>query len=99
MKRRFSPVLIILAILAILIVSQSDLAASDEIVAVKERNESWLLSLPGVVGVGIGDCGRQECIKVYIEENTPDPTRQIPQQLEGCLIDVEVTGLIGIVPA
>lgn len=100
MERLFPLVLILLGIAGVLLVSHNDpVAASNDIVAVKERNENWLLSLPGVVGVGIGDCGRQRCIKVYAEQDTPDLARQIPQQIEGYIVDIEISGPIGILPA
>ena len=65
---------------------------SDDIVVVKERHESYLMSLPSVVGVGIGDCDGKPCIKVYVEESTSELQRQIPKQLEGFEVEIEVTG-------
>ena len=65
-----------------------------DITAIKERHESWLMSLPGVVGSGIGDCEGKPCIKVYVKERTPELERHIPNQLEGFEVDVEVTGPI-----
>lgn len=69
-------------------------AASEDIVVVKERHESWLMSLPGVVGTGIGDCEGSPCIKVYVKERTPELERQVPKQLGGFALDIEVTGPI-----
>lgn len=53
----------------------------NEIAAIKERHESWLMSLPGVVGSGIGACEGKPCIKVYVKERTPELERQVPKQL------------------
>lgn len=72
--------------------------ASNDIVTVKEQNEPWLLSLPGVVGVGIGECDGQPCIKVFAMENTPELTRQIPRQIEGYPVEIEVIGPITVLP-
>jgi len=52
------------------------------------------MSLLGVVGTGIGDCEGKPCIKVYVKERTPDLERQVPKQLEGFEVDIEVTGPI-----
>jgi hypothetical protein len=67
---------------------------SDDIVAVKERHEARLLSLPGVVGVGIGDCGAEACIKIYMSQRTPDSERRIPKALDGFKTDIRVSGPI-----
>jgi hypothetical protein len=100
MKRMFPLAFIALGAGLILIVSHvGSAASSNDILTVKERNESWLLSLPNVVGVGIGECDGQPCIKVYVMESTPDLTRQIPRQIEGYTVDIEVTGPITILPA
>lgn len=68
--------------------------SSDSIMAVKERHEAWLLSLPGVVGVGVGDCDGQPCVKVYSDERTPELERRIPKQLDGFKTDVQMSGPI-----
>lgn len=58
---------------------------------VKVRYESSLMNTPGVVGVGIGECGSKPCIKVFLEKETPE-SKNIPKQLEGFKVDAEVTG-------
>lgn len=70
------------------------MSSSEDIVMVKERHEAWLMSLAGVVGTGIGDCEGSPCIKVYVEERTPELEDQVPKQLEGFDLDIEVTGPI-----
>jgi hypothetical protein len=72
------------------------MTSSNDIAAIKERHESWLMSLPGVVGVGIGNCEEKPCIKVYVKEKTPELERQVPKQLEGFEVNVEMTGPIEI---
>jgi hypothetical protein len=72
--------------------------SSRDIVAVKERNETELLSLSGVVGVGIGECKKKPCIRVFVEKRTPELERRIPKQIEGIDVDVEVTGPIKPLP-
>jgi hypothetical protein len=51
------------------------------------------MNIPGVVGVGIGKCNKIPCIKVYLEKETPE-SKNIPKQLEGFKVDVEITGPI-----
>uniref|UniRef100_A0A7V1EJ79 Uncharacterized protein n=1 Tax=candidate division WOR-3 bacterium TaxID=2052148 RepID=A0A7V1EJ79_UNCW3 len=57
------------------------------------------MNIPGVVGVGIGECDSDElvvllpCIKVYLEKETPE-SKRIPKKLEGYKVDVEIIGPI-----
>ncbi len=60
---------------------------------VKARHESWLMDIPSVVGVGIGECDKIPCIQVYLEKETPE-SKSIPKQLEGFKVDIEITGPI-----
>lgn len=71
---------------------------SRDIVAVKDRHERELLNLSGVVGVGIGECKKKPCIRVFVEKRTPELERRIPKQIEGIDVDVEVTGPIKRLP-
>jgi hypothetical protein len=73
-------------------------ASFDNIEAVKKRHEAWLMSLPNVVGVGIGKCDAESCIKLYVEQKTPELERRIPEQLEGFKIDIEESGPFHIQP-
>lgn len=59
---------------------------------VKGRNEKQLLSLPGVVGVGIGSAEGEVVIKVFLEEMTLELERELPTMLEGFKVVPEVTG-------
>ncbi len=74
------------------------MTSSDDIMAVQEQYESQLMSIPGVVGVGIGECEGQPCLKVLVEEESPELERQIPKQLEGFKVDIEVTGALKTQP-
>jgi hypothetical protein len=65
---------------------------SDDIGTAKERHESSIMSVPGVVGVGIGECEGEPCIKVFVEDRTPELQRRIPERLEGFKVDIEATG-------
>jgi len=99
MKRGFMLAVIMFGALLVLVACGSRLmTSSDDIVQVKERHEAMLMSIPGVVGVGIGDCDGQACIKVLVQESTVELEGQIPQQLEGFKVDIEPTGPIEIQP-
>lgn len=76
----------------------SSLSISPTIEQVKEQYESDLLSINGVVGVGIGKCEDQPCIKVYLENESPNLKKQIPKQLDGFKVDTQVTGAIQALP-
>ncbi|MBD2525810.1 hypothetical protein H6G86_26090 [Nostoc sp. FACHB-133] len=65
---------------------------------VKDQYESDLLSINGVVGVGISKCENKPCIKVYLENESPNLKNQIPKQLDGFKVDTQVTGAIQAQP-
>ncbi|MBD2255249.1 hypothetical protein H6G14_28955 [Nostoc parmelioides FACHB-3921] len=65
---------------------------------VKEQYESDLLRINGVVGVGISECEDKPCIKVYLNNESPNLKRQIPKQLDGFKVDTQVTGTIQAQP-
>jgi len=66
----------------------------DIILTVKERHEAELMIIPGVVGVGIGEVNGTETIIVYVEKKTPLVDREVPKELKGYPVVVEVTGPI-----
>ena len=53
-----------------------------------------LLSLPGVVGTGVGERTGELCIKVHVVRETPEILKQIPPALGGYTIDVQESGEI-----
>ena len=59
--------------------------AIDEALA---RHERSLMSVPGVVGVGVADRSGRPVILVML---TPE-AKALPEQLDGYLVSVEVTG-------
>jgi hypothetical protein len=81
-----------------LLLSSNSLSISQTIEQVKEQHESDLLSIDGVVGVGIGECEDKPCIKVYLENESPNLKQQIPKQLDGFKVDTQVTGAIQAQP-
>lgn len=59
----------------------------------REHTES-LMSVPGVVGTGEGECDSEPCIRVFVVEKTADLLSQIPSSLEGYAVEVQETGEI-----
>ena len=60
---------------------------------VKERHEARLLSLPGVVSVGIGlDDNKQPVIIVGMDRETDARPAQLPNELEGYPVKVQNIG-------
>ena len=59
-------------------------------------HEGDLMNLPGVQGVGIGERGGKQIIKVFINTKTPKTSHivdQFPAELEGYAVDIEETGV------
>ena len=59
----------------------------------KEHTDEWM-SIPGVVGTGIGACEGKPCIRIFVVKKTPELLKKIPSDLEGFVVDVEETGAI-----
>ncbi len=62
--------------------------------AVKERNTAWIMSLPSVVGVGIGasESGTGEAAIVVLLSEPPARRPNLPERLEGVRVETAVTG-------
>jgi len=59
----------------------------------KEHTDEWM-SIPGVVGTGIGECEGKPCIRIFVAKKTTELLQKIPSKLEGFVVDVEETGEI-----
>jgi len=59
---------------------------------VKRRHESRLMKMRGVVGVGIGRKDGKDCIRIYVEKDSPKVLAEIPEALEDIPIEVVVAG-------
>jgi hypothetical protein len=72
-------------------------AAVDAVRRVKERHEPRLLTIPGVVGVGVGRSERvigQAAIEIYVKQETSSLRQAIPDSLEGIEVKIVETGEI-----
>ena len=67
---------------------------SGSIEQVKKAWEARLLAIPGVMGVGIGLTRdrKQKAIKVYLDRRSSSKRAQIPDEIEGHPVVIEVRG-------
>jgi len=82
----------VLVLLAAYDVTSVELMQPKSIVQVFNEHRDQLMSIPGVSGVGIGDCRGAPCIKVFVVKTTPSITRHIPARLDGYEVAIEETG-------
>ncbi len=77
----------------------TDLAGAN-IEAIKAKYEGHLLTLPNVVGVGLGKRGADPVIKVFVQQKVPLNQLQkqaiIPKSLDGVTVDVEEIGAVTV---
>jgi hypothetical protein len=72
-----------------------DKTMTDDIYNVKRQNEAKLMSLPGVVSVGIGqDHNGKPAIVVGLTTATPATERQVPDRISGFPVIIETVGTI-----
>jgi len=68
---------------------------SRDVNAVKETHTQELMSIPGVVGVYVGELDNgQPCIGVMVVKRTDALEQKIPKTLEGYPVKVDETGEI-----
>jgi len=60
-------------------------------VRVKRKYEKYLLSISGVVGVGVGGSRDNPRIIINVKEINED-VRKIPKELDGVDVEIRVTG-------
>ena len=53
-----------------------------------------MMAIEGVVGVGQGLCDGKDCIKVFVIAKTPELEEKIPDEIEGYVVEIEVSGEI-----
>lgn len=72
---------------------REEMAAPTIEAVLKKHTDEWM-SIPGVVGTGIGACEGNPCIRIFVVKKTPELLQKIPSKLEGFVVDVEETGQI-----
>ena len=65
----------------------------EEVRAVKQKHETRWLACPGVVAVGIGQrVDGKPKIVVSVESDSVRIRREIPEEVEGVPVEIQVTG-------
>jgi hypothetical protein len=64
------------------------------IMQAQEALTDSVMALPGVTGIGIGECEGAPCIKVMVAQATAELSAKIPTMFEGFPVVVEETGEI-----
>lgn len=59
---------------------------------VKAKHELELMGIDGVEGVGIGEEKNELFLKVYVAKLTRKVKEQVPEQVEGYPVRIEVSG-------
>lgn len=59
---------------------------------VKRRHEAHLMSMRGVVGVGIGRKDGKDCIRIYVEKDLPKIRAKLPESLDDVPVEIVVAG-------
>lgn len=62
--------------------------------AVKQMHQQRWLALPGVLGVGIGQRDDGPQIVVMVEAEPERIRREIPEEVEGVAVEIQVTGTL-----
>lgn len=57
----------------------------------REHTPQWM-SIPGVVGTGIGECDGRPCIRIMVVQKTPELLKRIPSRVQGFVVDLVETG-------
>ena len=59
---------------------------------VQTEHADALMSIPGVVGIAIGNCDEKPCIKVLVNKKNPELLKKIPTTLEGYAVQIDESG-------
>lgn len=79
-------------------VRREDRMPEDKIADVINRHSREMISIKGVEGIAEGRCNGTPCIKVYVNEKSPELNLKIPNSLEGYPVMIEETGEIKALP-
>ena len=72
--------------------AEVDTVSQRSIIEVQEAHAERWEALDGVEGTGVGRCEGEPCIKVFVREETDELEEEIPREVEGYPVRLEVTG-------
>jgi hypothetical protein len=90
----FLPLCVIGSLIAFSCTPQEQTVQKKPIEQVLKEHTDRLMSIEGVVGTAIGECQREPCIKVLVEEKTPVVEKRIPSSLDGWKVEIEEVGRV-----
>lgn len=61
---------------------------------VKQKYQSRIMSIPGVIGIGIGAEGDEQVITVLVVRKNADLEKKIPSRLDGFRVVIRETGQV-----
>ena len=61
---------------------------------VKQKYQSKIMNIPGVVGIGVGKENESDAIMVLVVERTSVIEKKVPKQLKGFPVIIQETGVI-----
>ena len=73
--------------------------ADKTIVQVLEQNRDSIMAIPGVIGVGIGRCGPEICIKVIVSARAGELEQRLEALLGDCPYTIEETDPLQTLPS
>jgi hypothetical protein len=53
--------------------------------------DDWM-SIPGVVGTGIGECNGEPCLRIFVRRKTPRLLQKLPTVVDGFVVDIVESG-------
>lgn len=68
--------------------------AEDRIESARRTLTDGVIDLPGVVGVGVGECDGAPCLRVFVDRLTAELEARIPAEVEGVPVEIDETGEI-----
>ena len=72
--------------------AEVDTVSQRSIIEVQEAHAERWEALDGVEGTGVGRCEGEPCIKVFVREKTAELEEEVPPEVEGYPVRLEVTG-------
>ena len=73
---------------------QGDGVTKESVADILSHHTEQLMTLPGVVAVGQGECDGRPCIKVFAAASSPELLAQLPKKIDGVGVELEISGAI-----
>ena len=55
------------------------------------NTDDWM-SIPGVVGTGIGERNGEPCLRIFVRRKTPRLLQKLPKVVDGFVVDIVESG-------